>query len=402
MTRHRLVKLSIGLIAGALVALLGHHAFAAQLTGNDPVDAFLSQLEEAGDLALSYGNAESAGRDVVLTNVTLDFKADAPDLVIAEIQFRGAGFGDGDALRFDLLRLSDMSMSDAEGALSLAHLEMSGFELARLPKTAPGAITKKADPQDLLPLYHSLALSDFEMMLFGDTPRAVSVEAISVSASDYVEGIPLFSQAEVIGLSIPASALNNAGAEEVLSDLSLDRITAHFGGRTLIDPEERLVFFEDYTLEVEEMGTLLLDATVGNLGINQLKALQRARSDQESEAALFAMLGGTLNELSLTLEDRSMTAKLLALSAKRMNVSEADLIAQAQFILPMALSVLANRELQAQFTQEALVFLKDPRSFRVSIDPAEPIPLGILMAASQQLDQLITLLNLDVAANEMP
>lgn len=389
------------IMAGAAVSPI-EQAAAAAATGNDSVDGFLSQLEAAGGMAIAYGQAEARGDDVILTDVILDFEADAPDLTLAEVQFLGAQVGDDDRFLFAQLRVSEVSMTDEEGAFSLAHLEMSGVELARAQTSAPGAITKGAELQDFMPIYTSLALSDVDLQLFGDEPREVSVDTIFLSMSDYVDGIPLFSQADVIGISIPASALNDPRAEEMLSELALDELTAHLSARTRIDPDERLVFFEDYRLDVDEMGTIRLEAGLGNVGIEQLADLQRAKTKAQSQAAFLALLSATLDELSVTVEDSSMTAKFLALGARLMGVSEAELIVQAQFMLPLALRVLDNAELQAKLTQEILVFLKDPQSFHLAINPAAPVPLGDLLVGSQQLDALIAVLNLDVVANEKP
>jgi hypothetical protein len=69
--------------------------------------------------------------------------------------------------------------------------------------------------------------------------------------------------------------------------------------------------------------------------------------------------------------------------------------------LPFALSFVDNETFRTQFLAAAGAFLEDPRSFTVTVSPAEPVPLGQLMRTALRTPlELPDLLTANVAAND--
>jgi hypothetical protein len=128
-------------------------------------------------------------------------------------------------------------------------------------------------------------------------------------------------------------------------------------------------------------------------------------ADDEDPAQGLAALGLlqqlTFHSAAISVDDDSLTGRVLAYVARNQGMKPADIANQAKAVLPFLLLQLNNPELTAQATQAVSAFLDDPKNLTVSARPAQPVPFAMLMATAMMAPADLTRsLGLTVSAND--
>ena len=177
------------------------------------------------------------------------------------------------------------------------------------------------------------------------------------------------------------------------------------------NPQDGRTELSQFDMTVADAGTLGLSFDLGGYTpalIASLRDLQKqisADPDGDNSAQGLAILG-LLQQLSfhgaeIAFADDSLTGKVLEFVAQNQGMKASDVANQAKAVVPFALAQLNNPELTAQASQAVAAFLDDPRSLRITANPAQPVPFALIAATAMSTPaELTKSLSVTVSAND--
>ncbi|POF34249.1 hypothetical protein [Roseibium marinum] len=193
------------------------------------------------------------------------------------------------------------------------------------------------------------------------------------------------------GIRVPVSAIEDEDTKALLQALGLE---------TLDWSDETRLYWDEATLELR-LERLMLD--IKGLGkaeasarfANVPKALFEDPQGQGQMAAIVAQFV----DASVVFKDGGLTAKGLAHVAEQQgipeNVFREALVAQAT----EATAVIGNEAFTRMVSEAVSAFLKDPREFRVTLKPENPVPMAQILGSMATPQVLPVLLNVNIEAN---
>lgn len=201
----------------------------------------------------------------------------------------------------------------------------------------------------------------------------VSLEIGSISASftrDPESGVGR-TDLRVEDMHYPASAIRRSDPTGVvLSLFGGGDLIFDLAGTAMLGPEGGV--FET-SLTVRSLGVLQMTGTLAGRSPSVLASAAAAlQSDVDIPAPVTSPL--MLSSISVRYEDLSLTGKLLALLAKDLGVSREALISNATAAVEASLGT-AQESLPAQITEAVAAYLADPKSFTISTQPEQPVPI---------------------------
>ena len=178
----------------------------------------------------------------------------------------------------------------------------------------------------------------------------------------------------------------------MLRQMGIDTLTLSESGKLYWDEATKDLILENLVITVDKLGSLQMDIRFGGVP----KALFE---DPENQAQLaLVMMAFKSAEISFT--DSGVVRAGLAQAAEQQGISEEDLIkiiigqAQAQ------LGVLGNKEFADMVLNAVETFLVDPDNLKVSLLPANPVPVAQIMGSAATPQIIPGLLNAQISANK--
>ncbi len=136
------------------------------------------------------------------------------------------------------------------------------------------------------------------------------------------------------------------------------------------------------------------------------KAMEANANKQEAQqAASLAMLGLmqrlTFNSAQIRFDDAGITKRALDYAGKQQNTTGDQMAQMLKAMTPIVLAQYNIPELQNMLSQAVNTFLDKPQSLTVDAEPANPVPLPMIMGAAMGApNTLPKVLGLKVSAND--
>ena len=111
----------------------------------------------------------------------------------------------------------------------------------------------------------------------------------------------------------------------------------------------------------------------------ELQTAQKTGRPPDFNMLMPQLMNVTLSGFKMRFEDASITKKVLPLIARMQGMDEAAMVANAGAMMQLSLMQLKNQAFTDQVVGAVNTFLKDPKSFTISLAPAAPIKVQQVM-----------------------
>ena len=111
----------------------------------------------------------------------------------------------------------------------------------------------------------------------------------------------------------------------------------------------------------------------------ELQTAQKTGRPPDFNMLMPQLMNVTLSGFKMRFEDASITKKVLPLIARMQGMDEAAMVANAGAMMQLSLMQLKNQAFTDQVVGAVNTFLKDPKSFTVSLQPAAPVKVQQVM-----------------------
>ncbi|WP_237154214.1 hypothetical protein [Oryzibacter oryziterrae] len=217
-------------------------------------------------------------------------------------------------------------------------------------------------------------------------------DAAAITLGNYFKALPQREDITITNVHFPTSVITDPDVKQQLTDMGYETISLS-GGMTLTwNTETGDVALEDMTLRAKDMGMVSADVHLGNLPLSMLD------KPDELEARVQE---GTFVSGSITYGNFGIVEKGFEQQAKKLNQDPAKFRKSTADAIPLMLTFLDDKDIQKAFEGPIKVFLNDPKSITLSVQPDKPISFAKLQTVDTTTPTaLFKLLNVDVKANE--
>ncbi|CAN5527237.1 hypothetical protein BH10PSE7_BH10PSE7_02440 [soil metagenome] len=390
-------------LAPALDALLGHGepseaetlAFlkehASDLVGwfrlgSISMSGLLATPPEGGKIALASASLEGLSADGLKRFALAGFSAEV------------AGFT-GSLKSFEI---ADIVWPKLATFLAFAELSMAR---ERNETPDPALVAQIAsDVFNVVPYLGRFTLSGISFTLLGAEP--LTLDTFELTNEGGTALLPKLSQFKLLYLVVPRAILNiTPESAEIFAMLGYDRLEIYANGRGDYDGTAGH-FAESFRAGAKQAGVAILDYSLGGLTPGSLETMITpfiaAGGKEPDPATLMTAFGPlTFEGVQLRFEDESLTRRVLAVVEKMQKVDEATLIGNVAAVIQLALAQIGNQRFTDQVVGAVSDFLKNPKSFTVSLKPPAPISISRLLAVDpNNPGAAVDLLGASVSAND--
>lgn len=382
--------------------------------------AFVDRVEEVYrhfGYDLEFGPATLDGDTITVEGVTanlVDEEEDHED-VTTETTFTFSGVTereDGSYL-VDSLTVPDLDTpinAEPPGHITLADIRAEGLyipageptatdglQLVESISTGPLAITREGE--EVITMESLVASSTFDPELGAEDLESVTSElaitglwADLVTLNDVVDG-----DAETM--------LEEVGLSEISGDVTQTLSWSLDDGHMVMD--EFLFDFADLgslniTFDVTGVTPELLEEAnaMGEMNAESDEELSEQEQQAQMMQGMALMQDVEIASASIRYDDASLVGNLLDYYAEKAGVDRATFVETLQAQAANMLAGVGVASLADLLDPAIDNFLDDPQSLEISVNPANPTSLLVLMAAAANPEGLITALNLTVDVNE--
>ncbi|WAJ26457.1 hypothetical protein [Antarcticirhabdus aurantiaca] len=403
-----LAKTSYAALTGFL--LLGASPVWAQnIDSQEEATAFAERLKAVAaeqGIPIAFDGATISGADVTLTGFRFDQPAADPAAAQQKIDvtFKEVSGSTEEGWRAESVPFADIDETTDGTRGQVKGMAITGLELAGTQPSDPVPEVKKLSPL----FFESAAIQSVNIEEGGKPVFSLSDAKIDNTIND--DGS--FSSAFNFGTFNAdfASAPADEEGIKTLREIGYEKLAGSISGQADWNPQTGVLSLDPFDINVADAGNLSFTYAISGYtpafieSMKQTQA-QMAANPQDNSAAGMAMMGLIsqlyLDSAVLSFEDASLTNKLLDYFAKQNDADRATFVAQLGQMVPAMLASLNNPEFQTKVETAVSTFLQDPKSLRIAIEPANPVPatqiIGAAMGAPQTLPNV---LQLDVTANQ--
>ncbi|MCY1663963.1 hypothetical protein [Rhizobium sp. SL86] len=385
--------------AGVTFALLSSPAFA--LDGQD----LLRKITAASNL--EPGNLEVTGVDVTGSNVTLkgvslgDAKGGervtVGDILLEDVQEENDG-------GYSITRVTfpNVNFSEKETTITASDMKLTNV-------LVPGDATKGT--LDSLLLYDEASTGPVSITVAGKQVAGLSRTSFTMERADDDSGIGFDGVVE--GISADLTSIDDPKSREAIESLGLTTLNGKMTMQGSWELEPGTINVDEYAFDFDKVGRLNMAFSLSGYTMSFIKSLQEtakaadANPNKEAaqQAAGLAMLGLlqqlTFNSAEISFDDAGITNRGLAFAGKTQGVSGDQMAMMVKGMAPLMLAQLNMPTLQNSLSAAINTFIDNPKNFTISADPANPIPLPMIIGTAQAApNTLPEMLGVTVSANQ--
>lgn len=380
-------------VATAIISTFATSAFAA-IDGQDVLNKLAAQLELQGVTLEAAGAAVEGGDDVVLNNVTL---------TIAK----------SDPVKLDAFLLQNVIEAPNDGYI-VGRMGVPNFETKSEGVTfAFGGVVVEgffiAGPNETDPIlkgsYYRRAVSGPITVTRGGQTLFSSGEGV-VSVSDYQPGGKISTDMVVEDLFVDFSAADDAKTREAVKALGYEQVNGTLVAKGTWDLGNGEIVVDPMTISADDAADLTFRFEIGGYTPQLATAMQEMQKTNEGndEQMGLAMLGMMqqldINSASITIDDKSLTGKLIDYFGAQQGMNRESTIAFAKGMLPLGLAQLGDPDFAAKASAAIGQYLDNPKSLTLSAAPANPVPVAqVIAAGAANPAALISTLAVKIEAN---
>ena len=365
-------------------ALLMSSASFAASDAKKVADDIVALLKAKGDQNVTYGAATAAGDVVTISDFKLSSGKEGeitiPAIVVTAPVDRQPGGFTATSIAFDNGQFlkGDNTAKWATGIVNDAIVP------------APSEVEAKAK---LTPFSH-FGIGSITATNKKDQPEPVTIASFAIDLSNVVDGTPNDGKLQITGIAIPQAVIaTEAQAKATLDQLGYTSLLLNVAIDGGYDEAKQSATIRQIEVDGKDMGKLTITGSFGGLTREKL---------QSTDAMKNVASTATLENASVRFENAGIAEKLLDMQAKSMGATRDSLAMMLPAALPLAFSQLniTDEAFQSKVVGAVTAFLKDPKSFTVSLKPATPVLLESLgQQAMASPSSIPSLLAIDVQAN---
>jgi hypothetical protein len=217
-----------------------------------------------------------------------------------------------------------------------------------------------------------------------DTPSGDHVTAAVLrDTMAYQDEAPVLQELTVSRLTVPTHGLNRLVPRDALAAFGPDHVTADLDFKLVWDPQTHDLALAPFRLAAEDLGTLTLNLTLGNVDLSLLP--------KGAMAAMAGMVVATVKSGSLVYDDHSLIERCIAVYAA-MNGQPADGV--RQMLVGMLTNLKSPLPSRPLLPSQLAGFIQHPGTLTARIAPDAAVPAAMLAALSP--DETAQKLALDV------
>lgn len=388
------------LCASALAVALSGFTIPALALDADDFATKTAAAVQRGAGKLTFSSIDTDGNRIVLKSARFE-PVGQNAYGIGDITFNGVvESGDG-SYSVDLVEFEDVVIAEGANKLSILGIEMDNLVI-------PG----ETGTDSLASFVRIGNMSTGEIRAEENGEKVFSMSGVSLNI-EYSENA-LTQKAELTGsdIWIDLSKLDDPKARQAISDLGYETLTGDFRMAGGWETETGLVDVSEYSLTLDDVGSLSLSMQVSGYTRELVEAMQQAQKaaadnpdKKAAEQALGLSMLGLMQQLSfnsaaIRFEDASVTERALAFAGKQQGVSGDQMRMALKGMLPLMLGQIGIPELQRQIAAAANVYLDNPQNITITANPATPVALPMIMGAGMgDPKSLVDLLNVQISAN---
>ncbi len=317
------------------------------------------------------------------------FQVTIGEILVSELSSRGLGelsisgiafdVGDAAKLGFDRFFVEDVEFPSAQWSRQLLDSPES------IEDADPMLIARAFTPISL-----SAGLSEF-FLRFPHTDNGMLLNSFHARLETAVSPIPTLVELAIDGFEISADMIEDPEAIVIFESLGIEKIALNEDFRIAWDEATGDVTIDRLVIDLGNVGKVSGRMQIGGVPRFVLE-------NPENPEAL--MVTANLKSLELDFENAGAVEALLAARAGNDGTSEVE--AQTALILEAlnSLTPFASKEFLSDVDAELSAFLENPKSFRVTLKPANPLPVAQIAAGYMTSPQTLPqLLGLTIEAN---
>ncbi|MDE1159112.1 MAG: hypothetical protein PW791_12750 [Neorhizobium sp.] len=391
------------LFTGAALSIFATPIFATSAFALDGTD-LVAKINAA--LSLQGGSIKAQSIDISGTTVTLkgtSFKAESnpQQFPIGNVTMDGVEEANG-GYTIEKVAFPNINLSQEQNSVSVTDITMSGVKV-------PADVNKGTI--DSLLLYDEAHVGPITVSANGKQLFSVAETNVSTAVSDDNSGLDFDLKMDKIKADL--STVDDPNSRETIDALGLNTID---GSMTLSGSwaqNDGTVDISEYALDIANVGKLDLALSFSGYTLDFMKSAREtakameanANKQEAQQAASLAMLGLmqrlTFNSAQIRFDDAGITKRALDYAGKQQNTTGDQMAQMVKAMTPIVLAQYNVPELQNMLSQAVNTFLDKPQNLTVDAEPANPVPLPMIMGAAMGApNTLPKVLGLKVSAND--
>lgn len=384
---------------GAALWLFSSPAFA--LDGADLVKKLTAGFN------LQPGNVTPASVDingdtVILKGVTVGDTKGGSRINIGDVKLTGVNETRDGGYKVDKVTFADINANEDKTKITAKDLYLTGLTI---PANTDG------DTIDSIMMYEEAHSGTVEINVDGKQVVAIRESKATTERSD--DSSSLSFGVSVDGVKIDLSTIDDPSAKETIESLGLTKIdgTITMEGEWEIGPGT--IDITEYAFDFANIGRLDLAVSLSGYTPSFLKSLKETTAAMEAnpnkeaaqQAAGLAMLGLlqqlSFNSAQIFFSDDGITKRSLNYAGKSQNVSGEQMAMMIKGMVPLVMAQANLPTLQNSVSSAVNAFLDNPKNISISAEPANPVPLPMIIGAAQAApNSLPDMLGVSVSAND--
>ncbi|WP_018687531.1 hypothetical protein [Ahrensia kielensis] len=381
-------------VATAIISTFATSAFAA-IDGQTVLDRLAAQLELQGITVNADSVSVEGGDDVVLKGVTLKY-AETDSVKIDSFILQDVIEAPNDGYIVGRIGVPGFETNDDDVKFSFGGVIIEGYFIAGPNETDP--ILKGS-------FYRNAVSAPIKISRNGKT--IFSAGKSSATISDYQPGGKISSDMVIEDLFIDFTATGDAKTIETMKALNYEQINGTLEAKGTWDLGNGDLILDPMIISAEDAADLTFRFEVGGYTTQlatAMQEMQKANKDNDQQMGL-AMLGMMqqldINSASITIDDKSLTGRLIDFFGAQQGMNRESTVAFAKGMLPLGLAQLGDPDFAAKASAAIGQYLDNPKSLTISAAPASPVPVAqLIAAATSNPASLISALSLKLEANK--
>lgn len=300
---------------------------------------------------------------------------DPVDMTVSRVALLGSPDGG-----FASFILEDMRVA-AEGAeITIASIGSEGFSFAPMTEGLrrlaedPEADLSPDEIQNMMPVLGTVTLEDLTASI-PPQPDAPAVDAaigrLSVTADTPYRGVPTNLRVAIDNLVFDLPEGTGEEVVEMARSFGYERLDLSAGFAARWNEAGQEIVLSDLSFSGEDIGAASLRGVIGGVGPQAFTGDETTR--------LMALMGASVKNLHLMVEDRGIAEILLTLQAAEMGVSPDEARQQMGMMSQMMLPAILGGGPNAQNLAEAVGrFLENPGELEIAVESIDPAGIPVM------------------------
>ncbi|MBD9386542.1 hypothetical protein HGO37_08310 [Rhizobium sp. CG4] len=387
------------LLASSTVLAFSGTAFA--LDGNDLLKKINESYKTQG-AGLTADAVETNGSTVVFKGAAFsattvgEQKFPLGDITFEDVEENNGGYHVGTA-KFD-----DINFTEKQTTITVTDMYMKGI-------TIPAAAN--AGSIDGLLFYDEAHSGEVKVKV--DGKDVVTLEETTATMNISEDKNEISFDMSATGFQADLSDVKDPASKEALDKLAIKSLAGQMSMEGTWEVASGKVDISDYTLELDDIGSLSLAFGFSGYTLDFIKSMQETvkaqaenpNKEQADQAAGLAMLG-LAQQLSfvnaeISFTDDSISKRALDFAAEKQGMTSDQLAQTIKGMAPLMMAQLNLPELQNAVSAAVNAYVDDPKKFTISAAPENPVPFPMIIGAAMGApNTLPTVLGVTVSAND--